>query len=207
LFVITDLSETSRWLSGHGLGPKVFDEGGREAWAAEGVEFVNGRLTARAASLPEIPDAIWAVASAALRLADAALFVSPEESQAARTDARRAPPFEKVVLTELFEPLQVHVEVEPALTGASGSTYRPDFYVPDQHLVIEALGTPHATAVSRAYAELGDLQRADGFNTSSLINDVSRRWPESKVELLAQVGEVFSWEHRESLATRLRDGG
>lgn len=204
-FVVSDLSETSRWLSNYGLSPSELDGDLQDAISAEGVDFDRGRLVAHVRSLAEIPEAIWSVGIAAVRIADAALYVSPKELRVeTRVPAPERPRFRDVVRAELFDRFEIEVDVEREFVGASGTTYRPDFYVPERQLIVEALETPHATRVTRAYAELGDLQHADGYKTSSLINDESRSWPSARVELLAQVGEVFRWQERDDLVIRLQ---
>lgn len=198
---VSDLSETFRWLASYGVEPEELYEAATEACAAEGVALAGTRIKRTVADVSDIPDAVWGIASAAGRIADAVLYRRHEPPETREKVAR--PRFATVVRTELFSDVTFPVEVRPHLPGGSGKTWHPDFFIPHEGLVLDALGSAHGNTVNSKYAELADLSRAIGFVTASVIDDTRRSWKPEIVDFLGQVGDVYRWSQRQALAERL----
>lgn len=169
--------------SRRGIWPKTVKAAAQEICQGLGVRFEEGRVITHVPR-EQVADAIWSVASASLRIAEAPTFM------------RRGLVREELFAEEVERFLKgrkISVQREPALTGASGHEHKPTLYVPSRQLVLEpfAADSPWIRATS-IYAEFGDLAQANGYRMVAILDDRSGEIPQV-TKLLSQVGDIAYW--------------
>jgi hypothetical protein len=159
------------------------------------LEFSDGRISA-VVGPEEAGDALWRVATASARLADAITFSRAER-----------PREEEVFADEVelaIRQRQIRVEREARLVGESGHEYRPSLFLPESSLIIEPIQAEAAwLRAASVYVEFGDLSQANGYRLTAVVDDRERTPEEEILRLLSQVGDVTRWSRREVWLGRL----
>ena len=157
--------------------------------ADEDLVYARGRFSTVVAD-GEVEDAIWRMARASSRLADAPTF----QRAAASSDDDFAGEVESS-----FRARNASIEREPTLEGLSGHKHRPALYVPAAQLVVEPISAKTAWIRAAAvYAEFGDLSQANGYNLLAVLDDRESGSSEQTRRLLTQVGDVVEWTRRDA---------
>jgi hypothetical protein len=158
--------------------------------AAQGVRFVRGRLFAEA-KWDRLPEYIWAVATVASQLAQAAATHRPRQQREPEPESE----FVSVVAQDLGARGAL-VEREHRLSGKSGHRHHATLYLPQTETVIEPVGG-HWNQVTSVFARLADLRGTNGYRLLSLLDDRETK-PEDDVSgLLVQVSNVVEWSRRD----------
>lgn len=174
----------------------AFKEAAKTVVDVFGVEFDvkrgEGHLFARC-DQEQVGEYVWAVASAAARLAQIAAGFPPRKSELAEQE-EPAPEFTQTV-TRVFETKNVKVQRDHSLKGSSGHVHKATIYIPTNETVVEPV-RGHWNQVTSAYAKLGDLKNANGYRLFSLLDDREGA-DEDVAGLLAQVSDVVEWTRRD----------
>jgi hypothetical protein len=158
--------------------------------AESGLRYDRGQFSVRT-ERGETADAVWRVATASVRLAEAAFLYRPRRRRSKENE------FVRTVESE-FLLRRVPVRREEKLVGSSGHTHRATFVLPRQETVMEPIGAEgHWSQVASVYARLGDLSNANGYRMYSLLDDRTGQVDEEITKLLLQVSRVVEWSHRE----------
>lgn len=190
-FVVTDYGESLTDLLIHPpQDHKALHDQIDAVCAALGVTFADGRLQADAASLDALGDAMWRVATAASRVAQASNAFHPRRRQ-----AQAESPFIAEV-EHVLRDLSVTVEREHKLAGASGHKHTATIYLPDREAILEPI-QGHWNQVSSVYTKFGDLSRANGYRLLSLLDDRSGSLDDELARMLVQVSDVVQWTRRD----------
>ena len=169
----------------------------RDICGALGVEFADGRISTVVDEV-EVADAVWRIASASARLADAITF------------SRAEAPREEDVFTDEVESTmrkkEIPVQREPRLVGDSGHEYRPSLFIPTVELIVEPIQPEVAwLRAASVYVEFGDLAQANSYRLMAVLDDRERAPQEEIVRLLSQVGDVAEWSRRDAWLRRLAE--
>lgn len=160
-------------------------------FAAEaGLTYDRGQFSTQTEGA-ETADAVWRVASASVRLAEAAVLYHPRRRRSRENE------FVRTVELDLLD-RRVPVNREERLVGSSGHVHRVTFVLPRQEAVMETVGAEgYWNQVTSVYARLGDLSTANGYKTYSLLDDRTGPVDEEIPRLLLQVSRVVEWSQRE----------
>ncbi len=160
-----------------------------------GVHYFQGELRVPVQSDQELVPALTKLSQAALRAGDL-LFTS-------RFGAGTT--FKEEVEEYLTETGLPH-EQDHRVTGRSGQTYTPDFYVErTRPMLIEALSTASAgyaeQLVNRTVRMWYDISRTDGrFSYATVLDDAENVWKAQHIEVLTSLSELVVWSEREKIA-------
>ncbi|MGD0165699.1 MAG: hypothetical protein ABSC51_00205 [Gaiellaceae bacterium] len=199
--VVVYLSERQEGieLSDYGLGwEKATFRTGMKNWRARdaaesicrnaGISFWKGRVTTLAKP-SALADVIWRVGLASMSIAEAPTFTL--------ADVKKETTFVDEVETVL-QTRRVEVLRESPLVGDSGHSYRPTFFLPSRHAVVEPLspesGWQRASAI---YVEFGDISRTNGYDLMAVLDDRATTPNDQVLSLLLQVGSVVQWSQRD----------
>ncbi len=155
-----------------------------------GLRYHGGQFSIQAEGA-ETADAVWRVASASRRLAEAAVLYRPRRRRSRDNE------FVRTVELDLLE-RRLPLRREERLVGSSGHAHRVTFVFPRQEAVMEPIGAEgHWNQVTSVYARLGDLSSANGYRMYSLLDDRTGPVDEEIAKLLLQVSRVVEWSQRE----------
>jgi hypothetical protein len=186
-------------LGRYGVRAKPVKRAAVEICNGLGVEFGDGRVSTLA-KMDEMVDAVWRVASASARIAEATTFQRPDRG-------REEDVFADEVELALRQ-REVPVKRDVKLMGDSGHEYHPSLFVPAQELIVEPIGTEVAwNRATYVYAEFGDLRQANSYRLLAVLDDRSGAPAEEVTRLLSQVGDVAQWSRREAWLRRVKGGG
>ena len=155
-----------------------------------GLSYDRGQFSVQT-EVTDAAEAVWRVASASRRLADAAVLYRPRRRRMRDTE------FVRTVESEFLE-RRLPLRREERLIGSSGHAHRVTFVLPRQDAVMETVGAEgHWNQVTSVYARLGDLGSANGYKLYSLLDDRSGPLGGEIAQLLLQVSRVVQWSQRE----------
>jgi hypothetical protein len=168
----------------------------RDICAGLGLEFAAGRVST-VVRADSFADAVWRVAAASARIAEAVTF--------ARAERGRDEDIFTDEVEHAFRTKNISIEREPKLVGDSGHEYRPALFVPSEHLIVEPIAPEVAwIRAASVYAEFGDLAQANGYRLMAVVDDRAGAPSEKVVRLLGQVGDVANFSRREGWLSRLK---
>jgi hypothetical protein len=170
---------------------------GQRVCAGMGLTFVNGRVST-VVPLADLPDAVWRVASASLRIADAVEFELAKPEREKRDFSQEVE--HELVLNK------VSLERTKTIVGQSGHKHRPTFFVPSAQALVEPIGADaHWTRATAVYALFGDIMKVNGYARVAVIDDRGDHVNDDVQNLLQQVGSLVYWTDRAPWIGRVSD--
>jgi hypothetical protein len=195
-FEVTDYGEAYMTLVDQpGPEQRVLLEMANALCVDAGVEFRAGRIGLRA-SLEDIGDAVWRVASTSAQIAQIASYYRPQRRH-------REHEFADVVHAAIVERYS-GVLREERLPGKSGHVHRATFYIPATQSILEPVGAEGRwNQVATTYAKLGDLADSNGFGLFAILDDRGQEPKPDVVNMLIQVSQVVYWTRHEEWFTQI----
>jgi hypothetical protein len=181
-YVLSDGGEGDARLVATGPGSRAIAPLASAICNRHGAKFDGGRVVLRVSTPDEIAEGCWRVAQASVAIAEAATYHRPPRE--------REHELADLVATSVTS-LQLGVERDRDLLGASGHSYKTALYVPEREAVIEPVGGEKPWNVATAvYVEFGDLRDVNGYQLIAVIDDRDQLPGEDVERLLRQVGIV-----------------
>ena len=204
-FTVTDLGETLRWLSMQMVSwsktKKQLELIG-DICLTHGVELFKGMLTARAASLEEVGEAVTRVSQAALRLSDL-WFTFRVRSVESLTDE----------VEDFLKEKEIPFERGESIPGRSGRVWRPDFHTrhPNRSALVYVMSTGSRSvakvmveSVVASWYDLSHLKLGkEAYHFVSLFDDAYDVWKEEDFKLVSDLSEVAYWSKPDTFMEKL----
>jgi len=203
-FIISDFGETMRWLRGNTQAIKRTPKQTliiQDICLTHDVTFTNGSLQVVVPQMVEVPEAIFRVAQAAIRVSDIWLTFRNRTVQSAAEE----------VSEYLNEKAVIH-ERNRKEAGRSGRNWNVDFYskTEQRNSFISFLSTGSRYSakssvehVLACYYDIRPIYANDPhYSYISLIDDTNDVWEAADFNLLSQISDVVFWsEPTQMLAT------
>jgi len=203
-FIVSDFGETIRWLRSNTQTIKRTPKQNliiQDICLTHDVEFLNGILQVSVSQESEIPETIFRVSQAAIRVSDIWLTFRNRTIQSTTEE-----------VSEYFDEKAIKYERNRKESGKSGRNWTIDFYseTTQKNSFIALLSTgskqsakssiDHVVACFHDIRLLHENDQRHSF--VSLIDDTNDVWEETDFNLLSQVSDVALWsEPAKILAT------
>ena len=162
------------------------------------VDFVNGVLQVASLQESEVPETVFRVSQAVIRVSDIWLTFRNRTIQSTTND-----------VLEYFAEKSIDIKQHKKETGASGRTWTIDFYyeTEQKNSLISLLSTGSRQAAKSAvehvvtcFLDIGSAR--DNYparSCVSLVDDTNDVWEESDFKLLSQVSDIALWTEPEKI--------
>ena len=189
-FVLSDAGEADARLVAAGPGVRAISTLASAICARYGATFDAGRVIVRVDDSSRVAEGCWRVAQASVAIAEAATYHRPARA--------RERDLADLVASSVMSSLQLSVEREHDLLGASGHAYKAALYVPEREAVIEPVGGEKPWNVASAvYVEFGDLRGVNGYQLIAVMDDRDEQPNDDVERLLRQVAVVARFSQAE----------
>jgi len=198
---VSDFGETVRWLRSNTQALKRTPRQNliiHDICLTHDVGFVNGVLQVAGLREPEVPETVFRVSQAVIRVSDIWLTFRNRTIQSTTED-----------VSGYFDEKSIEYERNKKETGMSGRTWTVDFYSKttqkNSFISILSSGSRQAakSSVDHVFACFYDIRSAhDDSQTHSqisLMDDTNDVWEESDFKLLSQVSDVAFWSEPEKI--------
>ena len=204
-FTVSDFGETVRWLRSSTPSLKRTPRQNliiQDICLTHDVEFVNGVLRVSGLREIDVPEVVFRVSQAAIRVSDIWLTFRNRTIHSATEE-----------LTEFFDEKSIKYERNKKETGFSGKEWNVDFYTEtrSKHSLVSLLSTGSRqsarSSVERVFTCFCDIQKSNETTQKwtyvSVVDDVNDVWEESDFNLLSQVSNVALWSEPERMLSAI----
>jgi hypothetical protein len=205
LLTVSDFGETVRWLRSNTQSLKRTPKQNliiQDVCLTHDVEFTNGVLHVSGLKESDVPEVLFRVSQAAIRVSDIWLTFRNRTIQMAREE-----------VAEYFDEKSIKYKRNKRETGQSGKKWTVDFFsetnLKNSYISFLSTISRHSvtSSVKHVHTCFSDIKsnHANDPRCSfiSLIDDTSDIWAESDIRLLLQVSDVAFWSEPEKVLTAI----